>query len=91
MTDFVKKAREHKNGARFSRKLFAEQPMARVQMLLPVAHSIGRNGADRARARLILARRSEPLRVSTVLAPVHKLATGGTGGMGGPILRVGFE
>jgi hypothetical protein len=38
-----------------------------------------------------LARRSEPLRASTVLAPRHKLATGGSGGMGDPILLVGFE
>jgi hypothetical protein len=34
MADFVKKAREHKNGASFSRKLLAEQPMARIQMRL---------------------------------------------------------
>jgi hypothetical protein len=38
-----------------------------------------------------LARRSEPLRASTVLAFLCGLATGGSGGVGDPILLVGFE
>ena len=57
----------------------------------PVARFVRQNGAERARARLLLARRSEPLHASTVLAPTYELATGGSGGVGDPILLVGFE
>ena len=45
----------------------------------PVARSLGRNGAQRARARRCLARRSEPLTASTVLA----FSTNATGGVSG--------
>ena len=54
----------------------------------PVATVLGRNGAQQSRARRCLARRSEPLTVSTVLAR-GTLSTGGTGGNTFPL--VGFE
>jgi hypothetical protein len=45
----------------------------------PVAKIYGQNGAQPARARLLLARRSEPLPASTVLAPA-RISTGGGAG-----------
>jgi len=45
----------------------------------PVAMTDRQNGAQPARARLLLARRSEPLPASTVLAPA-RIPTGGGAG-----------